>query len=74
MSQFLVCVFSYVDVHISGAPLIASHPHFYLGSPDYVNGVVGLSPDKEKHGILIVLEPVRPTGYFKLKNCIFKSH
>nr|WHO17345.1 sensory neuron membrane protein 1 [Matsumurasca onukii] len=44
-----------------GAPIVASLPHFYLASQDYVTGVTGLSPDKEKHGISIVLEPISGT-------------
>ncbi|XP_046659651.1 sensory neuron membrane protein 1-like [Homalodisca vitripennis] len=40
-----------------GAPLVTSLPHFYQASSDYVTGVQGLRPDKDKHGISIVLEP-----------------
>ncbi|XP_054259205.1 sensory neuron membrane protein 1-like [Macrosteles quadrilineatus] len=40
-----------------GAPLVASLPHFYGGSQDYITGVSGIQPNKEKHEILVVLEP-----------------
>ncbi|KAG8281617.1 hypothetical protein J6590_055338 [Homalodisca vitripennis] len=54
-----------------GAPLVASHPHFYLGSQVYISGVTGLSPDKEKHGILIVLEPISGTPLIVRKRLQF---
>ncbi|XP_054260495.1 sensory neuron membrane protein 1-like [Macrosteles quadrilineatus] len=41
-----------------GAPIVVSHPHFYEASQQYLDGVVGLKPDKEKHGIKIILEPI----------------
>lgn len=41
-----------------GAPVIASLPHFYDADPELLNGVVGLSPDVEKHGTEIDFELV----------------
>ncbi|XP_068633242.1 sensory neuron membrane protein 2 [Battus philenor] len=40
-----------------GAPLVLSYPHFLYADPTYANGVIGLSPDKEKHRIILELEP-----------------
>ncbi|GBP51885.1 Sensory neuron membrane protein 2 [Eumeta japonica] len=41
-----------------GAPVVASLPHFYLGSEElleYIEG--GLRPDKEKHNTYVYIEP-----------------
>jgi hypothetical protein len=43
---------------ITGAPIMASLPHFYDAAMEYQNGVIGLNPSKEKHEILMVFEPV----------------
>lgn len=40
----------------SGAPMIASQPHFYDSDPSLVYSVNGLSPDKEKHSVQIDFE------------------
>ncbi|XP_001606602.1 sensory neuron membrane protein 1 [Nasonia vitripennis] len=40
-----------------GAPLVASHPHFYLADEDYLNMVDGLRPSKDDHGIFLDFEP-----------------
>nr|WKF45046.1 sensory neuron membrane protein 1a [Podabrus annulatus] len=39
-----------------GAPIVASMPHFYDADPMYVNGVRGLHPNEEEHGIVLVFE------------------
>jgi len=39
-----------------GAPLIGSAPHFYNGDNQYVYGVIGLNPEKEKHETFFTLE------------------
>lgn len=41
-----------------GAPAFVSMPHFYLADPSYVEAVTGLSPNKDKHELSVVLEPV----------------
>jgi len=41
----------------TGAPLALSYPHFYQADPSYLDGVVGLSPDKEKHQFYVDVEP-----------------
>lgn len=40
-----------------GAPVFVSYPHFYLADEKYVNDVVGMFPEKEKHEFSISLEP-----------------
>ncbi|KAL0103109.1 hypothetical protein PUN28_017444 [Cardiocondyla obscurior] len=40
-----------------GAPAVVSMPHFYLADPSYANNITGMSPNKEKHEMSIVLEP-----------------
>lgn len=42
-----------------GHPMFISFPHFYGADKFYLDGVQGLSPDKEKHQTFITLEPVR---------------
>lgn len=42
-----------------GHPVFMSLPHFYEADPIYLENVVGLSPQKEKHEAYITLEPVR---------------
>lgn len=41
-----------------GAPAFVSMPHFYLADPSYTKDISGMSPDKNKHELFIVLEPV----------------
>jgi len=41
----------------TGAPIIATLPHFYK-SEDYLNNVDGLSPDVGKHKVQMYFEPV----------------
>jgi scavenger receptor class B protein 1 len=40
-----------------GAPAFVSMPHFYLADPSYREDITGMSPNKEKHELRIVLEP-----------------
>lgn len=48
-----------------GAPIVASMPHFYDADPMYVNGVRGLHPNEEDHGIVLVFELVRNYLFIK---------
>lgn len=41
-----------------GAPAFVSMPHFYLADPSYTEAITGMFPNKEKHELSIVLEPV----------------
>jgi hypothetical protein len=41
-----------------GAPAFISMPHFYLADPSYRNAITGMSPDKKKHELSLVIEPV----------------
>lgn len=42
-------------------PMMASHPHFYLGDPKLLENVEsGLNPNKKDHGITLLFEIVRP--------------
>lgn len=41
-----------------GAPAFVSMPHFYLADSSYRNNIMGMSPDRKKHELFIVLEPV----------------
>lgn len=41
-----------------GAPAFVSMPHFYLADPSYANMIVGMKPEKKKHDLSIVIEPV----------------
>jgi len=43
---------------LTGAPIIASLPHFYLADKVYQTGVTGLNPVKEKHEIFSIFDPV----------------
>ncbi|KAH8378294.1 hypothetical protein KR093_010581 [Drosophila rubida] len=38
-------------------PVFASYPHFYNADPSYVDAVDGLKPDRERHEMVIILEP-----------------
>ncbi|XP_011162113.1 protein croquemort isoform X1 [Solenopsis invicta] len=40
-----------------GAPAFVSLPHFYLADPSYRVNITGLLPQKEKHSLLMTLEP-----------------
>lgn len=40
-----------------GSPVVASTPHFYMGTNDSIFGVEGLSPNKEEHETFIDVEP-----------------
>jgi len=40
-----------------GTPMVASFPHFYGAAEVYRQGVEGLHPDKDKHELVIVMEP-----------------
>ena len=40
------------------APVFISLPHFYLGDPSLLHGVVGLKPNKEKHEFSFDVEPI----------------
>lgn len=45
--------------HCSGSPMLASHPHFYLGDPILGDKIAsGLNPNKEEHGIFLLFELV----------------
>ncbi|XP_046735075.1 sensory neuron membrane protein 2 isoform X2 [Diprion similis] len=44
-----------------GAPIVLSHPHFYLADESYQNGVDGLSPNKSLHEMFVELEPITGT-------------
>ncbi|KAL7302061.1 hypothetical protein TKK_0005294 [Trichogramma kaykai] len=47
-----------MDLHkCLGAPMVASHPHFYLGDKEYLSMVDGLNPSEENHGIFLDFEP-----------------
>ena len=39
------------------APVFISAPHFYLGDPSLVGGVIGVKPNKEKHQFSFDIEP-----------------
>ena len=39
------------------SPVFISAPHFYLGDPRLVDGVIGIKPDKEKHQFSFNIEP-----------------
>nr|XP_018916083.1 PREDICTED: sensory neuron membrane protein 1-like [Bemisia tabaci] len=45
----------------AGVPFVVSMPHFYLSDPEYVNAVGGLSPRKEEHEVVFVVEPMSGT-------------
>jgi len=40
-----------------GAPVFASYPHFYQADPYYADQVEGMKPDKDRHAMVIMLEP-----------------
>lgn len=42
-----------------GSPMIASHPHFYLGDSQLLENIAsGMSPNKKDHGIYLLFEIV----------------
>lgn len=45
-------------IAVSGAPLVASLPHFYGAHEDYQKGVRGLNPEESKHAIIVKFEAV----------------
>ncbi|XP_011297307.1 sensory neuron membrane protein 2 [Fopius arisanus] len=40
-----------------GAPIVFTHPHFYLTHQTYQNGVIGLKPNSIKHQNFVDLQP-----------------
>ncbi|CAB0034284.1 unnamed protein product [Trichogramma brassicae] len=42
-------------------PLVASHPHFYLADPEYLQMVDGLDPSKDEHAVIVDFEPITGT-------------
>ena len=50
--------YSRPSLHLSGVPFVVSMPHFYLSDLEYVNAVGGLSPRKEEHEVVFIVEPV----------------
>ncbi|XP_015035804.2 protein peste [Drosophila pseudoobscura] len=40
-----------------GAPVFASYPHFHQADPYYVEQVDGMKPDKDRHELVVILEP-----------------
>jgi len=44
-----------------GAPAFVSFPHFYMADSVYRDSVIGMKPNPSRHGVHIVLEPVRVT-------------
>ncbi|KAI8042355.1 hypothetical protein M5D96_003667 [Drosophila gunungcola] len=40
-----------------GTPVFASYPHFYKADPYYVEQVEGMKPEKDRHEMVIMLEP-----------------
>ena len=47
----------------TGAPVVASFPHFYLGDPKYADAIIGLSPKREHHQTFLDLNPVHNLDY-----------
>ncbi|XP_012526163.1 protein croquemort isoform X1 [Monomorium pharaonis] len=39
------------------APAFVSMPHFYLADPSYRENITGMSPDENKHSLMLILEP-----------------
>lgn len=55
----------------TGAPAIASLPHFYDSHEDYVKSVRGLHPEEDKHGLVFDLEPMTGSPVFAKKRLQF---
>jgi hypothetical protein len=47
---------------VTGAPIMVSFPHFYLGDPRLLEEVEGLSPDPEKHDLYLDVHEVFCAG------------
>lgn len=43
----------------TGAPVVASFPHFYLAEEKYAEAIEGMSPQREHHQTFLDLNPVR---------------
>ena len=43
---------------VGGVPIIMSCPHFLFGADEYINGVIGVTPNLEDHRTLIFIEPL----------------
>ncbi|XP_066254528.1 sensory neuron membrane protein 2-like [Euwallacea similis] len=60
-----------------GVPLLLSQPHFLNADKKYLSGVTGLSPNKQNHGIHLLLEPNTGTPLQGRKrvqvNSVFRS-
>lgn len=63
-----------------GAPVYVSNPHFYKTSPELLEAVEGLTPDKEKHESYIHIQPklgvplkatVRAQMNFKVEQALY---
>lgn len=46
-----------------GTPVFMSYPHFYNADPFYLDQVVGMEPDEEKHKFFMTFEPVSGEDY-----------
>ncbi|XP_069694772.1 sensory neuron membrane protein 1-like [Periplaneta americana] len=55
----------------TGAPIMASLPHFLDSAPEYQDGVIGLNPSREKHVIMMILEPLTATPMVAYKRLQF---
>ena len=53
---------------ITGAPILLSTPHFYMGDEKYSNAFIGVKPNKEWHETHIDLEPVMNERLIKSSN------
>jgi hypothetical protein len=49
MAGFRHCSSGTIALSVTGAPIMISFPHFYLGDPSLLETVEGLKPDPEKH-------------------------
>ncbi|KAK6621164.1 hypothetical protein RUM43_011470 [Polyplax serrata] len=54
-----------------GIPIVASQPHFFDAHEDYQNGVRGLNPNAEDHGIYFDIEPMTGTPLHAKKRIQF---
>lgn len=53
------------SLSVTGAPVMVSFPHFYLGDPRLLETVEGLKPDPEKHDLYLDIHEVRCAGLFR---------